>query len=185
MGSAPIQFHFRERMQGPLAPGTDDPRTGAARGRAAGTVFVADLQVSIDDLAACVRDPQHRARLEGTATFPGLATARPLHGGELCLYVPAPAGDAKLMRYSFGFRSDAGADYFLDGTKVLHPPRASAREQVTLYSRLHEGGAGGPVWGAGVLVFRVRDLPAFLLSMRAVGATRLQGLRTFIGFARR
>jgi len=183
--SGPVQFHFRERMLGPLAPGTDDPRTGASRGRVAGTVFVADLRVCIDDLAACVRDPQHPARLEGTATFPGLATAQSLQGGQLLLYVPAPEGGAKLMRYRFSFRSDAGAEYFLDGTKVLHPPSASAREQVTLYSRVHEGGAGGPIWGAGILVFRVRDLPAFVLSMRAVGATRLQGLRTFLGFARR
>ncbi len=184
-GSTPIQFHFRERMLGPLVPGTDDPRTGAARGRLAGTIFVADLRVCIDDLAACVSDPQHAARLEGAATFPGLATAQPLQGGQLLLYVADPDSSAKLMRYRFGFRGDAGGEYFLDGTKVLHPPRPSVREQVTLYSRVHEGGPGGPVWGAGVLVFRVRDLAAFVLSMRAVGATRLQGLRTFLGFARR
>ena len=61
-----------------------------------GTVFVADLCVSIPDLAACVRDPQHAARLTGTATFPGLATAQPLHDGQLLLYIApkllGPAG---------------------------------------------------------------------------------------------
>lgn len=180
-----IGFHFRERMSGPLAAHTDDARMGAARGRAAGTVFVADLQVEIDDLAVCVRDPQHAARLRGTATFPGLATAQPLHDGQLLLYVPDPSSRAKLMRYRFGFYSDAGEPYFLDGRKVLHTPGASAREQVTLYTRVHAGGPDGPVWGAGVLVFHLRDLPAFLWSMRAVGASRLQGLRTFLGFARR
>jgi len=184
-GAAPIGFEFRERMAGPLSGGVDDPRGGAQRGRAAGTTFVADLHVSIADLAACMRDPQHAARLTGTATFPGLATAQPLHDGQLLLYVPDPASGAKLMRYRFGFRSDAGAEYFLDGRKVLHTPGASPREQVTLYTQVREGGPDGPVWGAGVLVFRLRDLPPFLLSMRAIGASRLHGLRTFLGFARR
>lgn len=180
----PIGFHFRERMIGPLAASVDDPQRGAALGRSAGTTFVADLRVGIEDLAACVRDPQHTAGLSGTASFPSLATAQPISEGRLMLYVPDPTTGAKLMRYRFAFRSDAGASYFLDGTKVIHTPRASAREQVTLYTRIHAGSADGPVWGAGVLVFRLRDLPGFLLSMRADGATRLQGLRSFIGFAR-
>ena len=182
--SEQIGFQFRERMSGPLASGTDDPQAGAARGRAAGTMFVADLHVTIDDLAACVRDPQHATWLKGTATFPGLATAQQLHDGQLLLYVPDPASGAKLMRYRFAFHSDAGREYFFDGTKVIHTPGAPPREQVTLYTRVHEGGAGGPVWGAGILVFRLRDLPAFLLSMRSVGASRFYGLRTFIAFAR-
>jgi hypothetical protein len=183
--SGRIGFHFRERMAGPVAPGSDDPVAGAQRGRAAGTMFVADLRVSIEDLSACARDPQHAARLEGTATYPGLATARPLHHGQLLLYIPDATSRAKLMRYRFGFCGDDGAEYFLDGVKVLHTPGASRREQVTLYTRIHAGGAAGPIWGAGVLVFRLRDLPAFFLSMRAVGTSRLHGLRTFLGFARR
>ena len=183
METAPIGFEFRERMAGPLSAGVEDARTGAQRGRSAGTRFVADLCVSIADLAACVRDPQHAARLTGKASFPGLATAQPIHDGQLLLYVPDQAGKAKLMRYRFGFRSDAGAEYFLDGSKILHTPGASPREQVTLYTQIHAGGPDGPVWGAGVLVFRFRDLGPFLLSMRAIGASRLQGLRTFLGFA--
>jgi len=172
-------------MAGPVAAGVDDPMIGAERGRAANTIFVADLHVAIDNLAACVRDPQHATRLEGTATFPGLATAQPVHDGQLLLYVADKGNRAKLMRYRFGFRSDDGGAYFFDGTKVLHTPGASRREQVTMYTHIHSGGPDGPVWGAGVLVFRVRDLPAFLFSMRAVGTSRMHGLRTFLGFARR
>ncbi|HVM97441.1 MAG TPA: hypothetical protein VMT89_13685 [Candidatus Acidoferrales bacterium] len=179
-----VGFCFRERMQGPLAAGVDDPETGAANGRQAGTRFVADLKVSIDDLSACVRDPLHRARLNGTATFPGLATCQAIYDGELMMYVADPAASAKLMRYHFGFYGDDGKAYFLDGTKVIHTPSASPREQVTLYTRIHQTKPGGPVWGAGVLVFRIRDLPAFVLSMRAAGTSRLRGLLTFLGFAR-
>jgi len=178
-----IGFQFRERLSGPIAAGVADPRAGGEQ--TAATSFVADLRVTIDDLAACVRDPQHTARLEGTATYPGLATAQPLQDGRLLLYVSDPQSRAKLMRYRFGFRGDDGAAYFLDGTKIMHTPKASAREQVTLYTRIHVGDADGPVWGAGVLVFRLRDLPAFFLSMRAIGASRLEGLRRFLGFARR
>lgn len=181
---ATIGFRFHERMSGPFSAGITDPMEGASRGRQTGTRFVADLQVSIDDLAACIRDPQHAARLDGTASCPGLATAQPLRDGDLLLYVADPANEAKLMRYRFAFRGDDGAEYFFDGTKVLHTPGASRREQSTLYSCVHLGGAEGPVWGAGVLVFRLRDLPAFLWSMRAVGASRVEGLRRFLGFAR-
>lgn len=181
----PIGFHFRERMAGPLAAGIDDPRRGAEQGRAARTTFVADLEVTIDDLLGCIRTPPHAARLSGTATFPGLATAQPIRQGELWLYVPDPAQRAKLLRYRFTFCGDDGTEYFLDGTKVLHTPGASARQQVTLYTRVHAGSAEGPIWGAGVLVFRLRDVPAFLWSMRATGTSRLHGLRTFMGFARR
>ncbi len=171
-------------MSGPVAAGTDDPQTGADRGRAHAQSFVADLQVSIDDLAACVRDAEHRAVLRGTATLTGVASAQPISDGCLRLYVPDTATGAKLMRYDFGFHGDNGDAYFLRGTKVLHTPGASTREQVTLFTRIHAGGADGPVWGAGILAFHLRDLPAFLWSMRTVGGSRLHGLRSFLGFAR-
>jgi hypothetical protein len=41
------------------------------------------------------------------------------------------------------------------------------------------------VVAAGILVFRVRDLPSFLWSMRVEGASRLAGLRHFLAFSRR
>jgi hypothetical protein len=181
----PIEFHFRERMAGFVSAEIDDPQRAAERGRAAGTRFVADLRVIIDDLAACMRDPQHAAQLRGTVTFPGLATAQPVHDGRLLLYVADPNSGTKLMRYRFAFDSDAGDRYFLDGSKVLHTPGASTREQITLYTRIHAGGPDGAVWGAGILIFRLRDVPAFLLSMQAVGASRVSALRMFFGFARR
>lgn len=184
MATQPVGFHFRERMQGPFAAGIDDPPAGAAQGRVEQTRFVADLHVEIDDLAACVSDPMHGARLTGTATFPGLATQQPIRGGSLCMYVSDPVTRTKLMRYQFAFSGDAGGEYFLDGTKFMHTPGASAREQITLYTRVHTGSPNGPVWGSGVLVFRLRDLPGFLFSMRTQGASRVEGLRRFLGFAR-
>jgi len=183
--SGQVGFRFRERMAGPVSAGTDDPQLGAERGRAAGTVLTLDLQVTIGDLAACFHDPQHAARLEGSVTLPGLATAQPVRDGQLRLYVRDPASRTKLMRYRLGFRNDRGAELFLDGTKILHTPWASPREQVTLYTRVHEHDLDGPIWGAGILAFHLRDLPTFVLSMRAVGASRLQGLRMFLGFAGR
>ncbi len=182
--AALLGFRFRERMSGPVAAGTDDPRAGAERGRAQAQSCIADLEVSIADLGACVRDPQHRAVLGGSVTLTGVATRQPICDGCLRLYVPDAASGAKLMRYDFGFTGDRGDRYFLHGTKVLHTPRASTHEQVTLYTRIHAGGPDGSVWGAGILAFHLRDLPAFLWSMRTVGGSRLHGLRTFLGFAR-
>lgn len=89
------------------------------------------------------------------------------------------------MRYEFSFRGDAGGMYFLNGVKFMRVPGPTPREQVTLYTRIHEGSPDGPVWGAGILVFSLRDLPAFLLSMRSRGTSRLRGLIRFLDFVRR
>jgi len=183
--SRQVGLQFRERMVGPVAAGTADPELGASRGRAAGTLLTLDLQVTIDDVGVCFDDPRHAARLQGTVEVPQLATAQPVRDGQLLLYVRDPATGTKHLRYCIGFRSDSGAEFFLSGAKILHTPWASPREQVTLYTRVHLGGPEGPVWGAGILAFRLRDLPAFLLSMRVVGASRFQGLRMFLGFAGR
>ncbi len=180
-----LSFEFRERMLGPVAKGITDPRAGAARGREAGTVLRLDLQVRVPDLEAFFRDPKHTAQLAGSVSCAGLARAARIETGTLEVYVPAARQQAKLMRYTAAFRADAGEPYLVRGTKVLHTPFPSLREQVTLYTLIHEGVLGGPLWGAGILSFRLRDLPGFLLSMRAPGGNRLKALLRFLLFAQR
>ena len=183
-----LRFSFRERMSGPFARGLDNPTIGAERGRAAGTVFVGDFTVTIDDLAACVAAPDHPARLGGTVSFDDLASKAPITDGSLQLYAADRETGMKRMEYRADFRGRDGAAYRLVAKKFIRPGRATIREQVTAHGRLTklaEDGHEATVVAAGVLVFRVRDLPAFLWSMRAEGASRILGLRQFLGFARR
>jgi hypothetical protein len=183
-----LRFSFRERMSGPFALGLDNPTIGAERGRAAGTTFVGDFTVTIDDLAACVAAPNHPARLGGTVSFDDLASGAPITDGALHLYAADPETGMKRMDYRADFRGRDGAAYRLVARKFIRPGRATIREQVTAYGRitkLEPDGQEPTVVAAGVLVFRVRDLPGFLWSMRAEGASRILGLRRFLGFARR
>lgn len=171
-----------------MARGTENPLVGAERGRVEGTQFVGDFVVTIDDLAVCIATPDHRARLGGTVSFPGLADATAVSEGSLELYAADPETGTKQMRYRVGFTGADGRPYLLEAIKFIRPRRATITEQVTAYSRLYAPGAASDspaVVAAGIIVFRLRDLPAFLWSMRVEGGSRALGLRRFLAFSRR
>jgi hypothetical protein len=171
-----------------MARGTENPLVGAERGRVEGTSFVGDFVVTIDDLAACIAAPDHPARLGGTVSFPGLADVTSVSEGSLELYAADPETGTKQMRYRVRFTGRDGADYRLEAIKFIRPRRATIKEQVTAYARLYasDGTAASPtVVAAGIIVFRLRDLPAFLWSMRVEGGSRTLGLRRFLAFSRR
>lgn len=181
-----VSFSFRERMRGPMARGVVSPRVGAERGRVEGTQLVCDFVVTIDDLAACCAAPDHPARLGGTVSFEAVAMRAAISEGSLQLYVPDPETGFKQIRYRAAFQGRDGRPYRLEATKFIRPGRATVREQVTAYTRVlgaAEDGEG--VIAAGVLVFRLRDLLAFVGSMRADGLSRLAGIQRFLAFARR
>lgn len=189
-----------------MARGAANPRVGAERGRAEGTRLVGDFIVTIDDLAACIAAPDHPARLGGAVSFGGLGEDLPISEGRLELYAADPETGTKQMRYRVSFAGRDGARYRLEATKFIRPRRATVKEQVTAYARLYavsaagvagdsaaplplaaagEAPGGAQLIAAGVLVFRLRDLPAFLWSMRVEGGSRALGLRRFLAFSRR
>jgi hypothetical protein len=185
MSTRAVCFEFDERMSGPVLQGSQEGRatereSGVARSRA-----VVDLHVRVSDLESFFADPAHRAELGGQVHVPGLVSAAPVEQGTLEIYLPTAAQHAKLMRYTIPFRNAAGQRFVLRGIKVLHTPFPRLREQVTLYTTIYEGEVGGRVWGTGVLRFQLRDLPAFLTSMRAQGASRVRALARFLTFALR
>ncbi len=185
MDAPGTRLRFRERMQGPVAAGAPTPEVGASQGRAQGTTLVADLEVLIDNFDAFLADARHRAKLSGTVTCPGLATGRAITSGELEMYVTDRQRGAKLLRYTFSFAGDDGEPYTFTGVKVLRTPFPSIRAQVTLLSEIHRGNSEGPLWGAGILTFRLRDLPSFLASVRAEGASRALALWRLARFAQK
>lgn len=179
------RLFFHERMQGPVARGVADPLEGAAKGREAGTALVLDLDVQIEDLDACLADPRHPARLGGMVSLTGVAEKEPIEAGTLEMYVPSLSHGAKLMGYYVRFRDRDGTPYLVTGQKIIHTPWPSVREQVTLLTEIRQDEERGRLWGSGVLVFRLRDLPAFWVSMRAEGSSRWSALWRFLQFARR
>jgi hypothetical protein len=190
VGAHAIALSFRERLVGPVARGADTPRLGAARGRAEGTLLVADLTVTIEDLAACIVAPNHPARLAGRLSFAPLVRDAAFSDGTVELYVPDPETGMKRVCYRAGFVGDDGSPFRLEATTFIRPRRASVREQRTAFARIvtassPEKAGAETVAAAGVLVLPMRALPSLVWSTRARGATRVRGLRELLAFRRR
>jgi hypothetical protein len=176
------------RLAGPVALGAVRPSVGAARGRAERTSLVADLLVTIDDLAACIAAPDHPARVGGRVSFAAIADRAVVTEGDVRLYEPDPETGMKRTRYRLAFRGADGALYRLEATQLVRPGRATARERRTAYARLlREAGdacAAPAVVAAGVLVLRLRDLAALLWALRVDGASWGAGLGRLVRFVR-
>ncbi|RKH65480.1 patatin-like phospholipase family protein [Corallococcus aberystwythensis] len=158
---------FRETMSGPLAMGTTDPEAGAHDGRS--TPFTMHCTITIDDMDAFVRDPDHAARLVAHVQYKPLGMDLPVREGSFNLFRATDDPRTKIMSYGLRFQAH-GRDYYLDGTKTLRddPGPDLWRDTTRLYSYLHEGvDARGPVVGAGVLVLGMRELLHLVSSMRS------------------
>ena len=174
--STPTPLSYRERLAGPFAAGFDPPRLGAERGRIAGTRLVADLVVTIDDFAAFVRTPEHRARLGGTIAFLPLTAGAALTDATVELAVADSEVGMKRVCYDGRFRGDDGTPYRWSATKFIRPGRATLRERATAYARLTtvpstDDGAGAPacVVASGVIVADLASMLASIASVRAAG----------------
>ncbi|WP_375745131.1 patatin-like phospholipase family protein [Corallococcus interemptor] len=158
---------FRETMSGPLAMGTTDPEAGAHDGRS--TPFTMHCTITIDDMEAFIRDPDHAARLVAHVQYKPLGMDLPVRDGSFNLFRATDDPRTKIMSYGLRFQAN-GQDYYLDGTKTLRddPGPDLWRDTTRLYSYLHEGvDARGPVVGAGVLVLGMRELLHLVSSMHS------------------
>lgn len=178
---------FDETMAGAFALDHGDPRTGAARGRRAGTRLAMHATVEIPDVEAFAADPEHPGRLSGTVDFPPFGTG--IEAGEGGFQLFSPSGDpgTRLMVYELPFRHD-GQPYYLAGRKEVRddPGLDLWSDTTTLYIRLHRGEDDrAPVVGAGILSLGVMDLVDLLRSMRATGTgSRSEALEAVGGFGR-
>ena len=84
MTTAPIPVRFHERMEGfvhrcggdpAIAPDITDYERGFRLGRAGGVSLALDLDVTIDDVASFIDDPEHWAALRGRLESPLLGGA--------------------------------------------------------------------------------------------------------------
>jgi hypothetical protein len=114
-----------------------------------------DAQFAVTDWAAMMRSGT--TRLTGTFTCEGLADSAPFEG---TLDID-PLRRQKLI-YLFDFKANDGSTVRFEGEKrldFLNLPKT----MTTLYCRLL---AGDKVIASGVMHFDVRDLPAFMASLR-------------------
>jgi predicted acylesterase/phospholipase RssA len=174
MKPSAIGITFREVMAGPFALDTDDPATGAARGKDAGEAGTLTLRATIDiqHLDAFIADPLHDGRITGSVSFAPFGTDLPAQRGVFQLFSPADDPRMRYMVYEVGFRHGE-TDYYLAGKKHVKddPGPDLWRDTTTLFTRLHRGtDASGPVVGAGILRLGVKELAKLTSTFHATGA---------------
>jgi cholesterol oxidase len=179
---------FDERMDGFLSPcgeapsGRDDYQMAAGRGKGAQGGCHFEATMLMEDIAAYVRDPQHRARMSGSFHWAVIGEA-PIRDGHFQLYVRNPDTGVREMRYRFTFDGPDGEPLTFVGVKWMKPKARinTWTPSSTLYSRI-ERADGTTAW-CGVLKIGVEETMKLFRSVRPVGATdRREGRRAVRAF---
>lgn len=186
-----VAFEFEESMSGYLGVGAEDPRKGADLGRTQGASIRIDVRIGIDDLARFLRLTDHTAELTGTVTFAPLGGAFQIRDGRFNLFSVDPQSGMRRMSYTFRFTASDGQTYCLDGHKEIYDDRGRidvVEDMTRLFATVHRGeDAQAPLYGAGELYFKLRDLPLLVGSMKVRGAAswrqKLAAYTAFTSFA--
>lgn len=182
-------IRFTETMKGFISTKVlDDFQKAYEQGQADNSPFEFTLTIVSEDVQKLVSNPEHAARMIGTATAPTLS-AKPLeaYDGQFNLFVIDPERvDTRLMKYRMTLNSEEGRMYYFEGFKVVHvnPVFDAWHDTTTLYVTLHEGsGPEGAVIGKGILKILPADFLRQMRTMEAVNAPseleRLKTLGTF------
>jgi hypothetical protein len=174
---------FREQMVGRLTFGVTDPVAGYDD---VGAVpFTLKGSIDIPDIEAFVADPTHSGDLAGQLYAPRAGFVLPGKSGIFRLFSPSGDPSVTWMVYELAYERD-GKSYYFAGRKEVRvgPVWRGWYETTTLFVRLHEGDASGPIVAAGILRLNIFDLLALLGTFHATGYQRLsQALRAIGGFA--
>jgi hypothetical protein len=179
---------FDERMDGFLAPcghepsGRDDYRAAYAQAKDAGGGCHFEATMLMEDIAAYVRDPQHRAKMTGSFHWQPAGEVE-MREGEFQLYVKNSETGIREMRYRFGFDGPGGEPLTFVGVKWMRPKSRvnTWSPSTTLYSRV-ERPDGSAAW-CGILTIGVKETLRLFRSVRPVGATdRREGRRAVRAF---
>ena len=136
----------------------------------------------MDDIAAYVRDPNHRARMTGSFHWDPVGVAQ-MRDGEFQLYVKNQETGVREMRYRFTFDGPDGEPLTFTGVKWMKPKARinTWAPSTTLYSRIE--GPGGDTRWAGILTIGVKETLKLFRSVRPVGAaSRAEGRRAVRAF---
>jgi hypothetical protein len=181
---------FNERMDGFLAAcegapsGADDYRSRYKQAKGAGGACHFEATMLMEDIAAYVRDPHHRAKMTGTFHWSPVGEAQ-MRDGEFQLFVKNPETGTREMRYRFTFDGPDGEPLTFVGVKWMKPKvRINTwSPSTTLYSRI-ERADGTTAW-CGILKIGLIETLKLFRSTRPVGASdRADGRRAVWAFNR-
>jgi hypothetical protein len=179
---------FEERMGGYLAPAgaepveRDDYRAAYRVGKQNEGACHFEATMLMPDIAAYVRDPEHRALMTGTFHWGPVGVAE-MRDGEFQLYVKNPDTGIREMRYGFGFEGPEGEPLTFVGVKWMKPVgRVNTwTPSTTLFSKL-ERDDGSTAW-SGILTIGVIETLKLFRSARPVGERdRREGRRAVLAF---
>jgi hypothetical protein len=181
---------FNERMGGHLAPcggapaGRADYRAAYQDAKQAQESCHFDATMLMEDIAAYVRDPEHRAKMSGTFHWGPVGEAS-MRDGEFQLFAKNPETGIREMRYRFTFDGPDGEPLTFSGVKWMKPKlRVNTwSPSTTLYSKIDR--ADGTTAWCGILTIGIKETLKLFRSVRPVGAAdRSEGKRAVRAFNR-
>jgi uncharacterized protein (DUF362 family) len=186
-----IQFHFDESMSGHFTPEEKDPKKGEETGKEQGNAIRFDVHIAMQDLGGFLKLSGRGGELTGSVSAGQFGEKLPIRNGTFSLFSQDAQTGMRQMVYAFAFTASNGASYYLHGHKELYHDRGKIDlvEDIThLFTIIYKGeDRNGPVYGAGVLHFKLVDAPALFSSMKVVGnATlwqRMAAHAAFLSFA--
>jgi cholesterol oxidase len=184
-------IQFTEAMEGYFSTKVkDDFQAAAQQALADGSPFRFIVTIQSNDVEALMSNPDHTAKLVGTATAPALsASPLTLTDGEFNSFVADPDHiDTKLMRYRMKMTAEDGSVYFFDGYKSIHnnPGFDIWADTTTLFVTVYAGpNMDAPVLGKGILKIHAKDLQHQITTMQVTNAANLgERLSTMARFGR-
>lgn len=153
-------LRFTETMKGFFSTKViDDFEKGKEQGQKDKSSFEFTLTIISEDLDQMLANPDHPARMVGTATAPALS-AKPLtvSQGQFRLLVKDPNNvDTQLMTYAMTLTSEEGKSFLFSGEKIIKNDGILNiwPDSSTLYITLSD--SKGAVLGKGILVIEPAD----------------------------
>lgn len=170
MGGASAGLTFREVMSGNVAEGSTEPHAGTIAG--ASLPLTMRGAVTIDDVDAFIKNPDHLGRLDVTFDWEpfGFGIAAP--GGVFNLFSPTSDPDLTLMVYEWP-ATRGGRPFYFAGRKEVRRHQLSDlwKETTTLYLQVHDGpDNSGAIVAAGIIELSLEELIKMLPTFEAQGA---------------
>jgi uncharacterized protein (DUF362 family) len=184
-----VGLRFSETMSGYVAEGVEGFAEGEKRGQEQDSRLSFDVTIEVESISDFVKLSGQEAKMSGRVSYKPLGEGLAIQEGVFTLFKPEAASGTRQMTYSFWFTGKDGTDYSLYGYKVIHDdPGMDALEDMTkLFTRLSRGRQkGGTLVGAGVLRFKMLDLPSMLSSFEVTNThspiTKIRTISTFVQF---
>ncbi len=172
-----IGLRFSEKMSGYFLEGETDFEKGEKSGKVQNSPLSFEVTIDIGDVSDFCKLIGHQAALTGTVSCGPLGENLPIRNGRFGLFRPDAATGKRHMTYSFDFQSSDGRDYSLYGYKVIFddPYEVDLVEDMTrLFTRIYRGtSADAPLFGSGILHFRMESLPSMLASFEVTNTSSL------------